>query len=66
MFDDGWFEPAPACTRAVDVAAEALRALGRTVVPFDPEGDFRALTLSYVALLSGIYIYITIYICIYM
>ena len=34
--DDNWFSPAPACRRAVNEAAEALRKLGHTVVPYTP------------------------------
>ena len=34
--DDTWFSPAPACVRAVNEAAEALRRLGHTVVPYKP------------------------------
>ena len=34
--DDNWFSPAPACARAVNEAAEALRRLGHTVVRYEP------------------------------
>jgi fatty acid amide hydrolase len=34
--NDGWFSPAPACIRAVNEAADALRQLGHTVVPYTP------------------------------
>ena len=34
--DDNWFSPAPACRRAVNEAAEALRKLGHTVIPYTP------------------------------
>lgn len=34
--NDDWFPPAPACIRAVNEAAEALRKLGHTVVPYTP------------------------------
>jgi Asp-tRNA(Asn)/Glu-tRNA(Gln) amidotransferase A subunit family amidase len=34
--NDGWFSPAPACMRAVNEAANALRQLGHTVVPYTP------------------------------
>ncbi len=34
--DDNWFRPAPACIRAVNEAAEALRKLGHTVIPYTP------------------------------
>lgn len=34
--DDQWFAPAPACIRAVNEAAEALRKLGHRVVPYSP------------------------------
>ena len=33
---DNWFTPAPACIRAVNEAAEVLRQLGHTVVPYTP------------------------------
>jgi len=35
---DGFFEPAPACSRAVDEAAAALAAAGHTIVPLDAAG----------------------------
>ena len=34
--NDNWFTPAPACIRAVNEAAEVLRQLGHTVVPYTP------------------------------
>lgn len=34
--NDTWFSPAPACTRAVNEAVEALRKLGHRVVPYTP------------------------------
>jgi fatty acid amide hydrolase len=34
--NDNWFPPAPACIRAVNEAADALRKLGHTVVPYTP------------------------------
>ena len=34
--DDQWFTPSPACIRAVNEAAEALRRLGHQVVPYTP------------------------------
>jgi len=34
--NDNWFPPAPACIRAVNEAAEALRKLGHTVIPYTP------------------------------
>eukprot|EP01101_Sappina_pedata_P000878 TRINITY_DN11022_c0_g1_i1.p1 TRINITY_DN11022_c0_g1~~TRINITY_DN11022_c0_g1_i1.p1 ORF type:complete len:608 (+),score=116.51 TRINITY_DN11022_c0_g1_i1:254-1825(+) len=34
--DDGWFEPAPSCKRAVREVKEALEAQGHTLVPFKP------------------------------
>jgi fatty acid amide hydrolase len=34
--NDNWFPPAPACIRAVNEAAEALRQLGHTVIPYTP------------------------------
>ncbi|CAN0480458.1 unnamed protein product, partial [Hapterophycus canaliculatus] len=33
---DHWFEPCAAVTRAVQEAAEGLRAAGHEVVPFEP------------------------------
>jgi fatty acid amide hydrolase len=33
---DNWFTPAPACIRAVNEAAEALRKLGHKVIPYTP------------------------------
>lgn len=33
---DGWFEPAPACERAVHEAAAALQEAGHGVIPWDP------------------------------
>lgn len=34
--NDNWFPAAPACIRAVNEAAEALRKLGHTVIPYTP------------------------------
>ncbi|CAF2406092.1 unnamed protein product [Rotaria sp. Silwood2] len=34
--NDNWFPPAPACIRAVNEAAEALRKLGHRVIPYTP------------------------------
>lgn len=34
--NDNWFSPAPACIRAVNEAADALRKLGHKVVPYTP------------------------------
>ena len=34
--NDNWFPPAPACIRAVNEAADALRKLGHTVIPYTP------------------------------
>jgi fatty acid amide hydrolase len=34
--NDNWFPPAPACIRAVNEAAEVLRKLGHTVIPYTP------------------------------
>jgi fatty acid amide hydrolase len=34
--NDNWFPPAPACIRAVNEAAEILRKLGHTVIPYTP------------------------------
>mmetsp|Transcript_22507 Transcript_22507/g.60890 ORF Transcript_22507/g.60890 Transcript_22507/m.60890 type:complete len:631 (-) Transcript_22507:1025-2917(-) len=57
LLDDGWFEPAPACKRAVVEAAEALRRAGHSVVDVDEgvlaPGELREVALSYVALLSA-------------
>ena len=36
--DDGWFTPAPACTRAVEATVAALRDAGHEVVEFPPIG----------------------------
>ena len=49
---DGWFDAAPACARAVDEAASALRAAGHQVVEFAPEEMAEAAVL-YIALLSS-------------
>ena len=34
--NDNWFPPAPACIRAVNETAEALRKLGHTVISYTP------------------------------
>lgn len=51
--DDGWFEPAPACLRAVNEAADALRTAGHEVVNFHLNGELRATVLAYISLLSA-------------
>jgi fatty acid amide hydrolase len=56
MRRDRFFEPAAACSRAVDEAVAALRARGHTVVEFDPlEGgaDTYQGALLYYALMSA-------------
>jgi fatty acid amide hydrolase len=35
MMSDGWFEPFPACKRAVQLAVDSLVAAGHEVVPFE-------------------------------
>lgn len=49
---DGWFEPAPACRRAVEDAVAALRAAGHHVVEFAPLELAEAAPL-YVGLLAS-------------
>jgi fatty acid amide hydrolase len=43
----GWFGASPAFARATREAADALRGLGATVVPFDPPGVEEALDIFY-------------------
>ncbi len=50
--DDGFFPPAPAVARAVSAAAEALRARGAHVEPFEPP-DVRRCVSLYFGLLSA-------------
>lgn len=49
---DGWFEPAPACARAVREAAETLRRAGHEVVAFPPLEMAEAAAV-YVSLLAS-------------
>ena len=49
---DGWFQPAPACARAVRTAADAFRALGHEVVSFPLDEAAEAAPL-YVSLLAS-------------
>ncbi len=44
--DDGWFEPVPACKRAVHMAKEGLEAAGHTLVPFLPPRVKEATTFA--------------------
>ena len=44
---DGFFEPAPACKRAVEVAAGVLRAAGAEVVLFSPPNVAEAVAVYY-------------------
>jgi fatty acid amide hydrolase len=50
MIDDGFVTPSHAILRALERAAEALRARGATVVPFTPPGITRAIQLYFAAL----------------
>ena len=55
--DDGWFEPAPSCVRAVEEASRALERAGCNVVPFtffdDERGD-RPFNAEYVKAYYGL------------
>jgi Asp-tRNA(Asn)/Glu-tRNA(Gln) amidotransferase A subunit family amidase len=53
LLDDGWFEPAPACARAVHEAAAALRSAGHTLVDFPAGDDLRQAVLAYIGLASA-------------
>jgi len=53
MTTDHWFEPVPACKRAVDVAVEALRSMGHTVVSFEPPCDGWKVVSTYIKLMSA-------------
>ncbi|KAF2404448.1 amidase signature enzyme [Trichodelitschia bisporula] len=44
--DDGVVTPAPACARALEQVASALRAEGHTVVDIDPPSPYEALLLA--------------------
>lgn len=49
---DGWFEPAPACARAVHETIAALRAAGHNVVRFEPT-ELVELIRLYLAILAA-------------
>jgi Asp-tRNA(Asn)/Glu-tRNA(Gln) amidotransferase A subunit family amidase len=53
MLSDGWCDPVPAVTRAVQEAAGALRAAGYEVVPFKNPIDTTRLLQVYLTLMSA-------------
>jgi Asp-tRNA(Asn)/Glu-tRNA(Gln) amidotransferase A subunit family amidase len=53
LIDDGWFEPAPACARAVREAAAALQAAGHPLVDFAPGEDLRLVVQAYIGLAAA-------------
>jgi len=53
LVDDGWFEPAPACARAVREAAAALQAAGHPTVDFVAGGDLREAVEAYIGLVAA-------------
>lgn len=50
--DDGFFEPHPACSRAVTETCDALRRAGHTVVPFVPPNMIET-ALTYFGIMSA-------------
>lgn len=50
---DGFVTPSAACVRAVERSADALRAAGATVVPFEPPGMADAIFTYFAAFASG-------------
>ena len=49
---DGWFEPAPACKRAVEETVSALKAAGHEVIEFEPL-ELADCARNYVALITA-------------
>ena len=53
MTSDGYFEPVPACQRAVMEAVESLRSQGHEVVPFEIPYSMAQLVETYIALMGA-------------
>jgi Asp-tRNA(Asn)/Glu-tRNA(Gln) amidotransferase A subunit family amidase len=53
MTSDGYFEPVPACQRAVLEAVEALKSQGHEVVPFEVPYSSSKMVETYISLMGA-------------